>query len=332
MAASVRSRRWGHSDRLADQARRLPRLPGVTPVALAELVRSVAHDVLTSRGLDAAVLPATVIVERPRDPGHGDYSTNVALQTGKKAGVAPRELAGWLAEALAQYPGVRSAEVAGHGFLNLRLAADAQGEIVAQILAAGERFGAGPDLAGQLVSLVREGVGARMSQRAGTMADLVEAVGVDAARYALIRSAPTSPIDLDLWSRRTDDNPVFHVQYTHARLASLARNAADLGISSTGAQLGLLGHEREGELIRTLGEFPRIVASAAQLREPHRVARYLEQLADAYHRCSDTCRVLPMGDEPPGPLHTARLACSAATRQVLANGLGLLGVSAPERM
>ncbi|HEU0127224.1 MAG TPA: arginine--tRNA ligase, partial [Pseudonocardiaceae bacterium] len=192
-------------------------------------------------------------------------------------------------------------------------------------------------LIGQLVNLVREGTAVRMSKRAGavmTMEDLVEAVGVDAARYALIRSSHASPIDidLDLWSKRTNDNPVFYVQYAHARLASLARNAADLGISSKDAQLGLLGHEREGELIRTLGEFPRIVASAAQLREPHRVARYLEQLAGAYHRFYDTCRILPLGDEQPSLLHAARLALSEATRQVLANGLGLLGVSAPERM
>jgi arginyl-tRNA synthetase len=188
-----------------------------------------------------------------------------------------------------------------------------------------------------MVNLVREGVAVRMSKRAGTvvtMEDLVEAVGVDAARYALIRSSHASPIDIDLelWSKRTSDNPVFYVQYAHARLASLARNAADLGISSHGAQLGLLSHEREGELIRTLGEFPRIAASAAQLREPHRVARYLEQLAGDYHRFYDTCRVLPLGDEEPGPRHAARLALSEATRQVLANGLGLLGVSAPERM
>ena len=548
----------------------------MNPAALAELVRSVAHDVLTSRGLDPAVLPTTVTVERPRDPEHGDYATNLALQTAKLAGVAPQELGGWLAEALAQHPGVRSAEVAGPGFLNLRLAADAQGEIVAQVLAAEARFGAGQDLAGrrvnlefvsanptgplhlgaarwaavgdalgriltfagaavtreyyfndtgaqidrfvaslvaaasgqpipadgyrgdyiddiaaevlrrepgalqdpdrdevfrrvgvglmfdtikrslhefgtdfdvwfheqslhdsgavdaavarlkdsgalyfadgawwlhsseygddkdrpviksdgapayiagdvayyldkrargfdlcvyllgadhhgyiarlkavaaalgedpatvevligQLVNLVREGTAARMSKRAGTvvtMEDLVDAVGVDAARYALIRSSHASPIDidLDLWSKRSNDNPVFYVQYAHARLASLARNAADLGISSKDAQLGLLGHEREGELIRTLGEFPRIVASAAQLREPHRVARYLEQLAGAYHRFYDTCRILPLGDEQPSSLHAARLALSEATRQVLANGLGLLGVSAPERM
>ena len=575
-AAQSRDPSLGPSDRFGDQARRLPRLQEVTPAALAELVRSVAYDVLTGRGLDPAVLPAMVTVERPRDPEHGDYATNLALQTGKRAGVAPRVLGGWLAEALAQHPGVRSAEVAGPGFLNLRLAADAQGEIVAQVLAAGARFGAGRDLAGrrvnlefvsanptgplhlgaarwaavgdalgriltfagaavtreyyfndagaqidrfvaslvaaasgqpvpadgyrgdyiydiatevlrsepgalqrsdrdevfrrvgvglmfdtikrslhefgtdfdvwfheqslhdsgavdaavarlkdsgalyfadgawwlrsseygddkdrpviksdgapayiagdvayyldkrargfdlcvyllgadhhgyigrlkavaaalgddpatvevligQLVNLVREGTAVRMSKRAGavmTMEDLVEAVGVDAARYALIRSSHASPIDidLDLWSKRTNDNPVFYVQYAHARLASLARNAADLGISSKDAQLGLLGHEREGELIRTLGEFPRIVASAAQLREPHRVARYLEQLAGAYHRFYDTCRILPLGDEQPSLLHAARLALSHATRQVLANGLGLLGVSAPERM
>ncbi|HKR52621.1 MAG TPA: DALR anticodon-binding domain-containing protein [Pseudonocardiaceae bacterium] len=267
----------------------------MTPAALAELVRSVAHDVLIGRGLDPSVLPATVIVERPRVPAHGDYATNVALQTARKAAVVPREFAGWLAETLTRHPGVRTVEVAGPGFLNLRLAADAQGEIVTQVLAAGERFGAGPYPAGQLANLVRD-------------------------------------IDLDLWSKRTNDNPVFHVQYTHARLASLARNAADLGISSQGAQLGLLGHEREGELIRTLGEFPRIVAAAVQLRDPHRVARYLAQLAGAYHRFSDICRVLPMGDEQPGPLHAARLACSEATRQVLANGLGLLRMSAPERI
>jgi arginyl-tRNA synthetase len=269
-------------------------------------------------------------VERPRDSAHGDYATNVALQTGNKVGVSAREFAGWLADALAQHPGVRTAEVAGPGFLNLRLGADAQGELIAQVLAAGERFGAGQDLVGKAVAAAL----GEARATAVTMENLVEAVGVDAARYALIRSPHASPIDIDLelWSQRTNDNPVFFVQYAHARLASLARNAADLGISSRGAQLGLLVHEREGQLIRTLGDFPRVVALAEQLREPHRVARYLEQLAEAYHRFSDTCRVLPMGDEQPGPPHTARLALSEATRQVLANGLGLLGVSAPERM
>jgi arginyl-tRNA synthetase len=550
----------------------------VTPAALADLVRSVAHDVLAGRGLDTAVLPGTVTVERPRNPEHGDYATNVALQTAKKVEVAPREFAGWLADALRGTDGVRSVEVAGPGFLNLWLAAGAQGEIVRQVLAEGERYGSGDALAGhrvnlefvsanptgplhlghtrwaavgdalgrilalsgaeatreyyfndaggqidrfvrslvaaasgepapedgyrgdyvsdiaaevlrrapdaltrsehdrdevfrrvgvglmfdaikrslhefgtdfdvwfheqslhdsgavdrvvdqlkesgalyladgawwlrssefgddkdrpviksdgrpayiagdiayyadkrargfdrclyllgadhhgyigrlkaaaaalgddpatvevligQLVNLVRAGVPVRMSKRAGTvvtMEDLVELVGVDAARYALIRSSVDSQLDIDveLWSRRTNDNPVFYVQYAHARLASLGRNAAELGLSTDGADLALLRHEREGELIRTLGEFGRTVATAAELREPHRVARYLEQLAAAYHRFYDNCRVLPLGDEEPHPLHAARLALCQAARQVLGNGLRLLGVSAPERM
>jgi arginyl-tRNA synthetase len=552
----------------------------VTPAALAELIHATAVAVLAERGLDAAALPAAVTVERPRNPEHGDYATNVALQSAKKAGVVPRELAGWLAEALRAREEIDSAEVAGPGFLNLRLAPDAQGAIVREALATGEQYGHGtelrgrkinlefvsanptgplhlgatrwaavgdalgrilaarggevtreyyfndagaqidrfvrslvavaqgrpvpadgyggeylgdiakevlrrrpdalelpderrdeafrrigvglmfdaikaslhefhtdfdvyfheqslhdsgavdaavarlkesghlyfddgawwlrssefgddkdrpvirsdgtpayiggdlayyldkrsrgfdlciymlgadhhgyigrlkataaafdddPDtvevLIGQLVSLLREGRPMRMSKRAGTMItidDLVDAVGVDAARYALIRSSVDSPleIDLDTWSKRTNDNPVFYVQYAHARLASLMRNAADLGVTFDPAtvRLGLLAHEREGELIRTLGEYPRVVASAAELREPHRIARYLEELASAYHKFYDTCRVLPVGDEPVSQLHAARLALCAAARQVLANGLGLLGVSAPERM
>ena len=164
------------------------------------------------------------------------------------------------------------------------------------------------------------------------MDDLVDAVGVDAARYALIRSSvdSTLDVDLDLSTRRSNDNPVFYVQYAHARLASLARNAADLGHHAPGdGASALLEHPREGDLIRTLGEFPAVVASAAELREPHRVARYLESLASAYHKFYDSCRVLPMGDEEITELHRARLALCVAARQVLANGLALLGVSAP---
>ncbi|GAB3441738.1 arginine--tRNA ligase [Actinophytocola sediminis] len=560
----------------------LPRLLRVTPAALADLVRAVAVDVLTSRDLDGAALPPTVTIERPRNPDHGDYATNVALQVAKKVGVAPRELAGWLAEAIAGRDGVASAEVAGPGFINLRLAADAQGEIVRQVLAAGADYGRGEahagqrinlefvsanptgplhlggtrwaaagdalgrvlsaqgaevvreyyfndagaqidrfvrsliasardepppadgyagaylsdvaaevlrsepntlslpadecaetfrrigvglmfaeikrslhdfgtdfdvffhedslhasgqvgeviaelkahghlyeadgawwlrttefgddkdrvaiksdgdpayiagDIAyfrdkrrrgfdlciymlgadhhgyiarlkaaaaaldddpntvevliGQMVNLVADGKPVRMSKRAGTvvtMEDLVDAVGVDAARYALVRSSAdaTLDIDLDLWSRRTSDNPVYYVQYAHARLASLVRNARELGIavpdSAEGVDLGLLTHQREGELIRTIGDFPKVVATAAALREPHRIARYLEELASAYHKFYDSCRILPQGDETATPLTTARLALCAAARQLLANGLALLGVSAPERM
>ncbi|MBY4404246.1 arginine--tRNA ligase [Rhodococcus fascians] len=550
----------------------------MTPADLAELLHATAAKVLADRGLDASVLPAKLTVERPRNPEHGDYATNVALQVAKKAGANPRDFAGWLAEALAADAAIASADVAGPGFLNIRLAAAAQGEIVARVLAAGAEFGNGSSMAGkkvnlefvsanptgpvhlggtrwaavgdalgriltahgaevtreyyfndhgaqidrfsrsliaaakgepapengyageyiaeiaqqvlakepealalapeaqdetfrsigtqlmfdrikanlhefgvdfdvyfhenslfesgaveksvdylkssgslyeedgawwlrsteygddkdrvviksdgnaayiagdiayfqnkrqrgfdlciymlgadhhgyigrlkaaaaafgddpetvevligQMVNLVRDGVAVKMSKRAGTVItldDLVEAIGVDASRYVMIRSSVDSSIDIDLalWASASNENPVYYVQYAHARLASLARNAAELGISADDPDLSLLTHEQEGELIRTIGEYPRVVASAAELREPHRIARYLEELAGAYHRFYGACRVLPQGDEEPGPVNTARLALGNATRQVLANGLELLGVSAPERM
>jgi len=550
----------------------------VTPADLAELLRGTAAAVLTEHGLDPAALPATVVVERPRNPEHGDYATNLALQVGKKVGTNPREFAAWLATALAEADGIAAAEVAGPGFVNLRIETAAQGAIVADIVAAGTGYGhsglldgrtinlefvsanpTGPihiggtrwaavgdalgrllatqgarvvreyyfndhgtqidrfvnsviaaakgeptpedgyagayiadiaaqvltkapdalslpdaeqretfrdigvdlmfdhikaslhefgtdfdvythedsmhtsgrvdqaiaklrengaiyekdgatwlrttefgddkdrvviksdgnpayiagDLAyyldkrqrgfdlciymlgadhhgyiarlkaaaaalgddpdtvevliGQMVNLVRDGQPMRMSKRAGTVItldDLVEAIGVDAARYALTRSSVDSPIDIDLqlWSSASADNPVYYVQYAHARLCALARNAAELGLAPDTRHLEVLGHDREGALIRTLGEFPRVLQSASALREPHRVCRYLEDLAGDYHRFYDACRVLPQGDEPAGDLHGARLALCAATRQVIANGLGILGVSAPERM
>jgi len=550
----------------------------VTPADLADLLRRTAAAVLAEHGLDQAALPATVTVERPRNPEHGDYATNLALQTGKKAGVNPRELAGWLADALTSAEGISAAEVAGPGFVNLRLDAAAQGAIVDNVLRAGPDYGdsamlagrrinlefvsanpTGPihiggtrwaavgdalgrllstqgaevvreyyfndhgaqidrfvnsliaaakgepapedgyagayiadiaahvlaeapdalglpideqretfraigvdlmfghiksalhdfgtdfdvythedsmhtsgrvdqaietlrtngaiyekdgatwlrttefgddkdrvviksdgnpayiagDLAyyldkrkrgfdlctymlgadhhgyiarlkaaaaalgddpdtvevliGQMVNLVRDGQPVRMSKRAGTVItldDLVEAIGVDASRYALIRSSVDTPIDIDLelWSSASAENPVYYVQYAHARLCALARNAADLGLASDASRLELLSHDKEGSLIRTLGEFPRVLGSAAALREPHRVCRYLEDLAGDYHRFYDVCRVLPQGDEEPSDLHAARLALCEATRQVIANGLAILGVSAPERM
>ena len=194
-------------------------------------------------------------------------------------------------------------------------------------------------LIGQLVKMMQNGEEVKLSKRAGTLItleELVEEVGVDAARYSLIRYPVDSPLtlDLDLLVQRTNDNPVFYVQYAHARVSSVLRNAADLGIDwqSAGYDPALLAHEREGELLRALAEFPAVVASAAELREPHRVPRYLESLATAYHRFYDACRVLPRGDEPTEPIHLARLWLCAATRQVLANGLALCGVTAPDRM
>ena len=550
----------------------------MTPADLASLIRDTAAGVLSSRDLDISVLPDPVVVERPRNPEHGDYATNLALQVAKKVGTTPRELATWLAEALAQDPAIDEATIAGPGFLNIRLAAAAQGEIVAKILEAGDAYGhldiytgqrinlefvsanpTGPihlggtrwaavgdslgrvltaagaqvtreyyfndhggqidrfarslvaaakgeptpedgyggdyireiaqavvekqptaldgdaatvqetfraegvemmfahikeslhefgtdfdvyfhenslfesgavdkavqslkdngnlyesdgawwlrstdfgddkdrvviksdgdaayiagDIAyvadkidrghdlciymlgadhhgyvarlkaaaaalgydadqvevmiGQMVNLLRDGEAVRMSKRAGTVItldDLVEAIGIDAARYSLIRSSVDSSLDIDLalWASQSSDNPVYYVQYGHARLCSIARKAAELGVTADNPDLSLLTHEREGDLIRTLGEFPNVVKAAAELREPHRIARYAEELAGVFHRFYDNCQILPKADEEAAPIHTARLALAAATRQTLANALGLVGVTAPERM
>jgi arginyl-tRNA synthetase len=542
----------------------------VTPEALAELVRATVAQLLADRGLDITALPEQVTVERPRNPEHGDYATNIALQLAKKAGVSPRDFATWLADALREQPAIARADVAGPGFLNLTIATEAQGAIVedalrdgygtgvelkgrrinlefvsanptgpihlggarwaavgdalgrvleargaeitreyyvndagaqidrfarsliaaakgepapedgyagtyvsdvaaevlrrepgvlndveavraagvelmleeiksslhdfgtdfdlffresslhesgrvteaverlkangslyekdgawwlrstdfgddkdrvviksdgvpayiagdiaylvdklgrgfdlcvymlgadhhgysARLKASAAALGDDPDrvevLIGQLVNLVSEGQPVRMSKRAGTvitMEDLVDAVGVDAARYAMTRSSVDSSldIDLDLLRKHSNDNPVYYVQYAHARTSSILRNAGDLGITP-GGDFALLTHEREGDLIRTIGEFPRVVATAAELREPHRVARYLEELAGTYHRFQQDCRVLPRGDEETTPLHQVRLQLVSATQRVFAAGLRLLGVSAPERM
>ncbi|SQG64482.1 arginyl-tRNA ligase [Corynebacterium renale] len=550
----------------------------MTPAELSTLIRDTAEAVLTERDLDASVLPDVVTVERPRNPEHGDYATNLALQVAKKAGVAPRDLASWLAEKLSASEAIDEATIAGPGFLNLRLAAAAQGTIVAKILEAGEAFGnsdlyagtsinlefvsanpTGPihlggtrwaavgdalgrvlqasgadvtreyyfndhgeqidrfarslvaaalgeptpedgyggayihdiataitdkdpdiinldpaqrqerfraegvemmfahikqslhefgtdfdvyfhenslfesgavesaiarlkdngnlyeadgawwlrstdfgddkdrvviksdgnaayiagdiayaadkfdrgfDLAiymlgadhhgyiarlkaaaaalgyaperievliGQMVNLLKNGQAVRMSKRAGTVItldDLVEAIGVDAARYSMIRSSVDSSldIDLDIWQAQSSDNPVYYVQYAHARLCSIARRAHEAGVNADNADLALLTHDREGDLIRTLGEFPAVVKAAAELREPHRVARYAEELAGVFHRFYDNCHILPKAGEEVQPLHGARLALAMATRQTLANALRLVGVTAPERM
>jgi len=195
-------------------------------------------------------------------------------------------------------------------------------------------------LIGQLVKIMRSGEEVRLSKRAGTIVtlqELVEMIGVDALRYTLARYPADSPltVDVEQVTRQASDNPVFYVQYAHARLSAILRNAADLGIGPAAGDAfdpALLSHEKEGDLLRALAEFPRVVAAAAQLREPHRVARYLEDTASAFHKFYDTCRVLPMGDEEPAPIHGARLLLVDATRTVVANGLRLLGVSAPERM
>jgi arginyl-tRNA synthetase len=554
----------------------------VTPASLAETVLTAARAVFAERGLDADTLPESTTVERPRNPDHGDYASTLALQLGKRVGVPPRELAAALAEELGRTAGIKSVEIAGPGFLNIRLDAAAAGALARVVVQTGPEYGhsdalagqtinlefvsanptgpvhigavrwaavgdalarllraagaavgteyyfndAGsqidrfaqsllaaargepipengyggayiaeiseavrakrPDvlelpeaqalevyrvegvalmfeeiksslaefgvhfdvyynekdmhergaldhaldrlreqghvyeadgatwlrttdfgddkdrvlrksdgdwtyfaadcayyldkrergfdrivimlgadhhgylgrmramvacfgddpernlqiLIGQMVNLVREGEPVRMSKRAGTLVtleDFVDALGVDAARYALARYSSDSPIDIDIdmWTRASRDNPVYYVQYVAARTASVSRNAAEVGLDRGVADSfrpELLAHDKENELLKALGQYPAVVAGAAELREPHRVARYLEDLAGAYHRFYDECRILPRGDEEISDLHRARLWLNDATRTVIANGLGLLGVSAPERM
>ena len=195
-------------------------------------------------------------------------------------------------------------------------------------------------LIGQLVNLVRDGAPVRMSKRAGTIVtleDLVGAVGVDAARYALARSSMDSmiDIDLDLLSSASNDNPVYYVQYAHARTRSVARNAAEHGVVRDGGTAfdpAALDDPADAALLGVLAQFPAVVARAAALREQHRVARYLERLAAAYHTWYGLTRVTPRGDDPVTAGHVARLWLNDAVSRVIANGLGLLGVSAPERM
>ncbi|MBS42237.1 MAG: arginine--tRNA ligase [Nocardioides sp.] len=221
------------------------------------------------------------------------------------------------------------------------------GRMMAMCAAFGDTPGTNLEiLIGQMVNLLRDGQPLRMSKRAGTVVtieDLVEAIGVDASRYVLARysSDVNIDIDLELWAKASNDNPVYYVQYAHARTCRMTENAADLGMllptdaaDLADVDVSLLSHEREGELLRALAEFPRVVTSAAELRAPHRVARYVEDLASVFNKWYDTreCRMLPQGDEPVAPVNTARLLLTVAARTVLANGLTMLGVTAPERM
>lgn len=214
------------------------------------------------------------------------------------------------------------------------------GRMYAMARAFGDTAGPGQNLEiliGQLVNLLSDGEPVRMSKRAGTVVtldDLVDAVGVDAARYALVRSSVDTSLDLDieLLASQTNDNPVFYVQYAHARTRSVSRNAAEAGIDREDFDPAALDHPKDGELAGTLARFPAVVTQAAELSEPHRIARYLEEVASSYHAWYGSCRVIPRAGEDVTEGHRARLALNDATTQVLANGLRLLGVSAPERM
>ncbi|MCC9192942.1 arginine--tRNA ligase [Arthrobacter sp. zg-Y916] len=220
------------------------------------------------------------------------------------------------------------------------LGADHHG-YVARLKAAAAALGHDPEcvevLIGQMVNLVKDGKPVRMSKRAGTVVtleDLVDAVGVDAARYTLARFSADSNIDvdLDLLTKRSNENPVFYVQYAHARTYALARNAEAAGVDDSAFDASLLTHPTEGALLAALGQYPGVVAQASVFREPHRVARHLEVIAGTYHRWYDACRIAPQNGEEVTDVNRTRLWLNLAARQVLANGLDLLGVSAPERM
>ncbi|NBV95488.1 MAG: arginine--tRNA ligase, partial [Actinobacteria bacterium] len=197
-------------------------------------------------------------------------------------------------------------------------------------------------LIGQMVKIIEAGAELKLSKRAGTiitLAELVEKVGVDAARYTLMRYPTDTPmvLDVDLLKKHTNDNPVYYVQYAHARICAMLRNAKDLSVTVlkhpiANQYLSLLGHEREIDLLSALSKFPEVVASSAQLLQPHRICRYLEDLAGIYHRFYNDCRVLPVGEEKVSELHQMRVTLSLATAQVIKNGLTLIGVEAPERM
>lgn len=265
-----------------------------------------------------------------RSTDYGDDKDRVVIKSDGEAGYISGDLAYYL-----------NKRERGFERNLIMLGADHHG-YVKRLMAMTAAFGDEPYvnleiLIGQLVNLVRDGEPLRMSKRAGTVVtleDLVEAVGVDAGRYALVRSSIDSQvdIDLDLWGARTNDNPVYYVQYAHARTRSVARNAAEFGVDRSAFDAGLLDHETESVLLGILAEFPRVVRHAAELREPHRVARFAEELAAAYHRWYDACRVTPQGDEPVTDLHRTRLWLNDAVSQVLRSALGLVGVTAPERM
>ena len=226
----------------------------------------------------------------------------------------------------------------------IMLGADHHG-YVGRLMAMCAAFGDDPGtnleiLIGQMVNLLQDGEPVRMCKRAGTVVtldDLVDAIGVDAARYALARytADSTIDIDLDLWAKQTSDNPVFYVQYAHARLVgdpAQRRRPRPRAGRVDDFDPSLLAHEKEGELLRALAEFPRVVAAAAQLREPHRVARYLEDTAATFHRFYDACRVLPEGDEEPSDLHRRAAAAGRRDPHGARQRPRLLGVTAPERM
>lgn len=329
----------------------------MTPAELSDAVLCTLRRAVAVGELHGPV-PERVVVERPRGPRRGDYATAVALRLARPAGRPPRQVAEILAARLSRWPGVARVEVTDPGFLNITVAAGAQADVVRAVRAAGPRYGHGDALAGTSVALVHDGgtraaavaeaaerllraCGARtgggaaetlrVAEVAERPAELVALLGADAARWALLRpppgDAPCLEAAVHLPQRET--NPLFRVRYAHARTRALLRNARDLGFEP---QEGNCGSAAEAALLGVVADYPRIVEAAARHRGPDRLARHLERVADAFFRMHDTCPVLPRGDEKPSAAHRSRLALADAAGTVLAGGLTLLGISAPERL
>ncbi|MGW7004740.1 ArgS-related anticodon-binding protein NrtL [Streptomyces sp. NPDC054933] len=339
----------------------------MTPAELSRTVLSTVRRAVEADELRAPV-PERVIVERPRGPRQGDYATNVALRLAKSAGRQPRQVAEILAGRLADCPGIARVEIADPGFLNITLEAAAQSGLVRDVLARGAAYGHNRSLAGTRVTLTHNGepraaavaeAGNRLLRACGAdegppepvrvraarsahdkrgapgdslTPDLRPGLTPDAAHWGLLRPPPGDAPRLDpgeLLAQR-ESNPLFRVQYAHARARALLRNAHDLGIEPDPD--GRYTYPAEHRLLGVIADFPRIVEAAARHRSPDRVARHLELTADAFFACHDMCPHLPRGDEKPSAAHRARLSLADAAGTVLAGGLTLLGISAPEHL
>ena len=264
----------------------------------------------------------------------------------------------YFAADIAYYRNKRHREVNPADVAIYMLGADHHGYI-GRMMAMCEAFGDKPGenmqiLIGQLVNVMKDGKAVRMSKRAGnvvTIDDLTDAIGVDASRYSLARTDYNSPVDIDLnlLSSHSNENPVYYVQYAHARSCNVDRNAAAAGITYEGADVSLLDTTADGEVLAALAQWPALLREAGDLRAPHRVAHYLEDLAATYHKWYNVERVVPMeltdpearGEQAdairiakaPEPARAAaRLKLNDAVKTVIAEGLDLLGVTAPDKM
>ncbi|SFF35215.1 arginyl-tRNA synthetase [Actinacidiphila alni] len=337
----------------------------MTPAELSRTVIGTVRRAVAADELRVAV-PDRVVVQRPPRPGCGDYATNVALQLAGPAGRTPRQVAEILSRLLSAEPGIAQVEIAGPGFLNITLDAWAYADVVRQVRAQRGEYGRGEGLTGEAVTVVPADAGAvrgrlvaetvnDLLRAAGavpgpaeplslteedrtTQEDLFRRLGPDAARWALLRppaeDAPrtTAPADAEALLAQRAANPLFRIRYAHARTRALLRNAHDLGVDIESTVDDPYHHPAETELLGLIADFPRVVETAARRRAPDRLARHLERLADAFLRFQDECPALPKGDEKPSAAHAARIRLADATGTVLANGLQLLGITAPERI